>query len=149
MPQTIPAPLSEALLKSDTTQTAEQSAVAFPLDQATASFTGDIDVNDYDDVDVYLEVLTLTGGVTEATVFAESSGKASPAADEFATLQSDDTISAGAADLADYLMRKQSVVVDGWYHWNFPTRGATARFGVFGNAVGGTFNLFYKRNVRN
>lgn len=135
-------------LRSDTTQTAAQSGAAFPLSQATASFTGDVSVNDYDDIDVYLEVLTLTGGVTEATVFAESSGKASPAADEFATLQSDDAISAGAVTLSDYLGKEGTLVADGWYHWNFPSRGATMRFGVFGNAVGGTFNLFYKRNVR-
>ncbi len=134
-------------LRSDTTQTQEQSAVAFPATQATASFTGDIDVNDYDDIDVYLEVLTL-GGNTEATVFAESSGKAAPAADEFATLQSDDQIAAGAVNLADYLAKEPAIAANGWYHWNFPSRGAVMRFGVFGNAVGGTFNLFYKRNVR-
>jgi hypothetical protein len=136
-----------ALVRSDTTQTQEQSGVTFPATQATASYTGTINVNDYDDVDVYLEV-TSAAGITEATVFAESSGQASPASDEWATLKSDDQIAAGAVTLADYLAKEASPATNGWYHWNFPSRGAVMRFGVFADAVSGTFNLFYKRNVR-
>jgi hypothetical protein len=134
-------------MRSDTTQTQEQTGVTFPLSQATASFTGSIDVNDYDDVDVYVEVTDATG-IAELTVFAESSGKASPAADEWAPLQSDDAIASGAVNLADYLPKETSPATDGWYHWNFPARGAVMHFGVFANANAGTFNLFYKRNVR-
>jgi hypothetical protein len=134
-------------LRSDTTQTQEQSGVTFPATQATASYTGTIDVNDYDDVDVYLEVLSIAS-ITEVTVFAESSGKAAPASDEWAVLQSDDAITSGAVTLADYLAKEASPLANGWYHWNFPSRGAVMRFGVFANAAADTFNLFYKRNVR-
>jgi hypothetical protein len=134
-------------LRSDTTQTSGISTGTFNNSQSTADYTGTIDVNDYDDVDVFVEVLTVST-ISEFTVFAESSGKAAPASDEWAVMQSDDAIVGGAVDLGDYLAKELNPVADGWFHWNFPARGATMRFGIFADQNAGTYNLFYKRNVR-
>jgi hypothetical protein len=117
--------------------------------QATAIFSDEYLVNDYDDVDVVIDLGGTVASITDLTVFAEivlTDGDS-----EWAVLQSDDAISGGAVTLGDYLPLQQTPAA-GRYHWNFPSRGAKMRFGVFcntgGNGTGATVQAYVKRNVR-
>ena len=136
-----------ALVRSDVTEIVDSTGNSFTASQATATFSSPINVTDYTDVDVYMEITTL-GSITELTVFAQSTGvSGTPASTDWGDLQSDDAIAAGIVTLADYLPKNDTAAV-GTFHWNFPARGTQMRFGVFANTTGGAYNLKYKRNVR-
>ena len=134
------------LVRSDTSAVVDISGATFTASQATAVKSSWLNVNDFDDIDVFIDVLSV-GSIGEVTVFMEIWPNISAPGANGAVLQSDDTISLGAADLGDYLPKKPTAAT-GRYHWNFPSRGAQVRFGVFADVAADTFNLSYKRNVR-
>jgi hypothetical protein len=136
-----------AHLRSDTSETVDQTGTTFTATQATAVYSAAISMNDYDDIDVFIEVNSIAT-ITTLTVFAETTGvSGAPASTDWAVLQSDDAITSGAVVLGDYLPQEGTAAV-ATFHWNFPARGTQMRIGVFADAAADTFDLKYKRNVR-
>lgn len=131
-------------VRSDTVETEIKASGAF---STTYAFSNTIDMIDYDDVDIYVEV-TNKGTNTSMSVKAQSTGEATPT--NWSDVLADDDIVDGLTTPATYeaTFDITSEVATFRKHLNFPKRGTTMRIGVKGTAADGAFSVKAVRNVR-
>jgi hypothetical protein len=132
-----------ALVRSDTVESEIKSTGAFA---ATYAYTDNLDVIDYDHVDIYVEC-TNKGTNTSVTIKAQSTGESSPTT--WSDLVSDDDIADGVTTPATYEATFDISGLSATFrlHLNFPKRGTTMRFGVKGTAADGAYTVQAVRNV--
>jgi hypothetical protein len=132
-------------VRSDATEFEIKASAAFTT---TYAYSSVIDVRDFTNIDVYVEV-TDKGSNTQFSVIAQTSGQAIPT--QWSDLVSDDDIVDGATTPEPYVATFDISTDTAPFRkaLNFPKRGPNMRIGVLAPSATGTFVVYCVRNTGN